>query len=106
MIAQCRKLALRGSSKAIGEGTAGTVGVDDTAAQAAFADSVRLLHHGDTLFQQFSQTATSMRREQRRKTRGTPADDDYSCALNAQCHLLCAAQIAGDAILCVLARDA
>jgi hypothetical protein len=45
-----------------------------------------------------------MRREQRSKTRRAPADDDYRCAINAQFHLLRAAQIAGDAISCVLAE--
>src|SRR5580658_5171176 len=104
MIAQCRKLILRGAGEAIREGKAGTVGVDAPATDAAFANSVRLLHDGDTLFQQFSETATSMRREQRSKTRRAPADDDYRCAINAQFHLLRAAQIAGDAISCVLAE--
>jgi hypothetical protein len=88
MVSQSGQLAVLWSRKAVREGEAGAVGIDTPAPKGSLPHCAGLLHQRNALFEQFRETPTPMRCEQWRKPSRASTNNDHTCAIETQSHLL------------------
>src|ERR1700678_2647908 len=88
MVSQSRQLAVLWCCKAVRKSAAGAVGIDTPAPKGSLPPCAGLLHQRDSLFEQFRKTPTPMGCEQWRKPTRAATNNDHTCAIETQSHLL------------------